>query len=203
MNRLTVKCLLISLLFSLHAIADAGAQYKTTPDYFLDGWYRGMDMAIQLDQQKMQQQRHELEMERLRLQVEREKLELEKQKRSETETGEGAQTLTFEGGLTGLQKEQLIKYYGDKGVKISFGHQLKVIKVYDQGYIFPYEGTVNDKKAVLAFASIYENGNLKFARVRATTPEKFQEIMEKDLDTIQREAVAAFPMLYKVPSGSE
>ena len=109
------------------------------------------------------------------------------------------QLLTPEDGLTRYEKTRLEKYFGDKGVRVSFGLQLKVIRVYDQGYIFPYECIVNDiDKVVIMFASVYKNGSLRVKQSAACSETTFNELMEKDADTIQNTAVKVFPALYRV-----
>jgi len=113
---------------------------------------------------------------------------------------ERIQILILEDGLTREQKNRLQEYYKNKGVKLSIGKQLKVIRVYDQGYILPYECRVNDEeKAVILFASVYNNGHFKIKQSAACSETRFNELMEKDTDAIQNTAVKAFPTLYRVP----
>ena len=122
--------------------------------------------------------------------------EIEKQKGGP----EKIQILTPEDGLTRNEKNRIEKYFADKGVRVSFGHQLKAIRVYDQGYIFAYECTVNGKdKAVVLFASVYKNGDLKVKQSAACSQTTFFELMEEDTDAILNTAVRAFPTLYRVP----
>jgi len=121
--------------------------------------------------------------------------ELDKHKRST----ERVQLLTPEDGLTGNEKNRIEKYFANKGVRVSFGHQLKVIRVYDQGYIFAYECTVNGKdKVVVLFASVYKNGDLRVKQSAACSQTTFFELMEEDTDAIQNTAVKVFPALYRV-----
>ena len=112
---------------------------------------------------------------------------------------ERIQIFTPEDGLTREQKNRLEKYYNDKGVMVSLGQQLKVIRVYDQGYILPYECTVNDENAVIFFASVYINGDLRIKQSAGCSETKFNELMEKDTDTTQNTAVKVFPTLYRIP----
>jgi len=107
---------------------------------------------------------------------------------------------TPESSLTREEKKRLEKYYNEKGIMVSLGQQLKVIKVYDQGYILPYECTVNAEKAVILFASVYIFGNLYVKQSAGCSETWFNELMEKDTDTIQNAAVRVFPALYKVPT---
>jgi len=128
-------------------------------------------------------------------------MKAEKQKRSTKRSTANVQLFTAEyDGLTREEKKRLEKYYNEKGIMVSLGQQLKVIKVYDQGYILPYECTVNAEKAVILFASVYIFGNLYVKQSAGCSETWFNELMEKDTDTIQNAAVRVFPALYKVPT---
>jgi len=118
--------------------------------------------------------------------------ELDQQKRSP----ERIQLLTPEDGLTREQKNHIEKHYDDIGVKFSFRHQLDVIKVYDRGYIFPYQCTVNGKQSAVMFASVYKNGDLRIEEKTVFSETWYNDLMKKDTYTIQRTAIKLFPNLY-------
>jgi hypothetical protein len=139
-----------------------------------------------------QKQLYELEIERQKLEIENKKLELELQK-SRTETSQMSSR-----ELTDSEKAYLVKRYKEKGKKVKIGKKLEPIKVYDQGFLLTYECVV-DRKERNVVVIAFEKGKSSPSQYAMTSRDNFSKVMEKDYESIQREAVAAFPKLYKQP----
>ena len=114
----------------------------------------------------------------------------------QTRTISRIQLLRPEVGLTEEQIARIEKYYRLNGVKLSIGCQLEVIRIYDQGCIFPYECTINNKNLVVMFASVYEYGEFRIKQDAVCSETWFNKLMERDTVTIQNIAVSLFPTLY-------
>jgi hypothetical protein len=141
---------------------------------------------------QIQKQLYELEIERQKLELENRKLELELQK----SRGEASQMSSRD--LTDDEKKYLVNHYREKGKKLKIGNKLEAIKVYDQGFVLPYECVVDGKENTIVVIA-FEKRKPSPSQFVMISRDNFITIMKKDGESIQREAVAAFPKLYKHP----
>jgi len=139
-----------------------------------------------------QKQLYELEIERQKLELENKKLELELQK-SRAETAEMALR-----ELTDDEKKYLVDRYKEKGKKLKIGKKLETIKVYDQGFVLPYECVVDGKEKTVVYVA-FERGKAGPSQFAMSTRDKYLTLMKQDNEFIQKEAVGAFSKIYRQP----